>query len=215
MQPKQDIKGFTILELLVVIIIIGVISSIGYPNFMDWKKEREVRSAAVKIEGMIKSILTQSQNGYYPFTQLLIVPSASKTSFYTKGITQENFSNEINSGNVIACKNVSTSYWTNHSIDIYETDKKVHISSDGAVCFSKDGSYYKTSGDLTTNLNITLEGLSSTTNNYIIFCHGTGSADFNGIITTCEGQDPAYLVNWSRFGSVSTYKWRSGVWIKS
>ena len=49
MQREQDIRGFTILELLVVITIVAVVSAVGYPNFMEWRKDREVRAAAEKV----------------------------------------------------------------------------------------------------------------------------------------------------------------------
>jgi prepilin-type N-terminal cleavage/methylation domain-containing protein len=42
-QQNQDIKGFTLLELLVVISLVAIISAVAYPNFSSWKKEREVR----------------------------------------------------------------------------------------------------------------------------------------------------------------------------
>ena len=56
MQLKQDIKGFTILELLVVITIVAVISAVGYPNFMDWRKDREIRGSMEKVSSMLRSI---------------------------------------------------------------------------------------------------------------------------------------------------------------
>ena len=41
MQQKQDIKGFTILELLVVITIVAIVSAVGYPNFMEWSNTQK------------------------------------------------------------------------------------------------------------------------------------------------------------------------------
>ena len=52
----QDIKGFTLLELLVVVALVSIITAIGIPNFNEWKKEREVRVAAEKIAGVLSGV---------------------------------------------------------------------------------------------------------------------------------------------------------------
>ena len=52
MQQKQDIKGFTVLELIVVITIIAIVSTVGYPNFMNWKTDRELRAAVEKVSSI-------------------------------------------------------------------------------------------------------------------------------------------------------------------
>ena len=46
----EKIKGFSLLELLVVVVIIGVISGVGYPKFNEWRIDRETRSSVIKIK---------------------------------------------------------------------------------------------------------------------------------------------------------------------
>ena len=75
---EKNIKGFTILELLVVIVIISVISAVAYPNFSSWRKEREVRGAAVEIKNLFTNISSQVQRGMYAFVQVDILESSTE-----------------------------------------------------------------------------------------------------------------------------------------
>ena len=87
MQQDQDIKGFTLLELLVVISLVAIISAVAYPNFSSWKKEREVRSATEKIAGMISNVATQTQRGNFSYSQFWVLPVPNQsTVFFTKGM---------------------------------------------------------------------------------------------------------------------------------
>ena len=63
-------KGFSLLELLVVVAIVGVISGIAYPNFSAWKKDRETRIFTEKIANLFNSMGTSSKSGAYPYTQV-------------------------------------------------------------------------------------------------------------------------------------------------
>ena len=66
----KNIKGFNIIELLIVIVIVGILSAVAYPNFNDWRGEREVRGASVKIKNAIQAINSQVQRGMYGFVQV-------------------------------------------------------------------------------------------------------------------------------------------------
>ena len=56
---EKNIKGFNVLELIVVLTIVGIISAVAYPNFSSWTKERQVRSGATKIQSFMKNIHSQ------------------------------------------------------------------------------------------------------------------------------------------------------------
>ena len=49
---QKNIKGLNILELLVVLVIVGLISALAFPNISSWTKERETRNAVQKIKAL-------------------------------------------------------------------------------------------------------------------------------------------------------------------
>ena len=69
---EKKIRGFNILELLVVIVIVGILSAAAYPNFSDWRSERAARAATVKIKNLIQGINAQVQRGLYAYVQVLV-----------------------------------------------------------------------------------------------------------------------------------------------
>ena len=87
MQQDRNIRGFTLLELLVVISIVAIVSAMAYPNFSSWKKEREIRTATEKVAKMIANIATQTQRGSFAYSQLWVLPvKGQSTVFFTKGM---------------------------------------------------------------------------------------------------------------------------------
>jgi len=217
-QLKQDIKGFTILELLVVITIVAVVSAIGYPNFMEWRKDREVRAAAEKVASMLTGISTQAQKGYFPFVQFQVTPLTGSVNFTSKGMSQDTMSIRLNQSSTkrLDCTIVNAGYWDNHLVDIYTAEIGVNISGSGAVCFSKDGSYFSEKNRLEDSqvTSILLGGRNS--NNYLIICSPSSSG--GGVIIigsgsgSCGISKPQYLVEWSRFGNIKKYKWSGSDW---
>ena len=123
MQQDQNIKGFTILELLVVITIVAIISAVAYPNFSNWRQDRELRAAMEKAATMLSSVNTLSQRGNYPFVQFRVTPNGTtSTKFISKGMDATSLSIKLNNAQTIECNTSSGSYWDNNQVD--ETTKK-------------------------------------------------------------------------------------------
>ena len=214
MPQKQDIKGFSLLELLIVVVIVAVISAVAYPNFMDWRKDREVRAAAEQVTSMISGIVAQTQRGSFPYVQFTfdITGGVDKKIFKTKGMSQKSLGSTLNAGNTLNCDIVNSGVWDNHDVHVYEAEVALHKGTSGAVCFSKDGSYYGSSGSLVSNPNAVVRG--TITSTYIVICdldqydiNGDSQIGSNGKCKLSSLQKPAYLVEWSRFGGINLFKW--------
>ena len=95
MLQNQEIKGFTLLELMVVIIIIGLISAIGFLPFQSWRSDRLARAGAVSVSSVIQDIYSQVQRGHYSFSMFRVhsVTKNNETNWFISsyGMETENF----------------------------------------------------------------------------------------------------------------------------
>ena len=219
MQQKQDIKGFSLLELLVVVVLVMVISALGYPQFSSWQKDREVRVAAEKVSSMVSGIITQTQRGSFPYVQFSVnvATGVNKKKFLTKGMSQKSLSSTLNAGNSLNCDIVNSGTWDNHSVHSFEAEVGFLGIDNGAVCFSKNGRYFSQRDSLNPSLALDLNG--NTTSQYMILCDlkqmdnppppssSTSQIGADGQCVYNQLQKPAYLIEWTRFGGINLYKW--------
>ena len=92
---KKIVKGFTIIELLVVLAVIGVFSAVAYPNISNWITDRDVKKEVYETVTFIKEIKSKAKNGEYGMIQLSLQPNLevytmSKINFIN---TYKGFSN--------------------------------------------------------------------------------------------------------------------------
>ena len=92
----EKIKGFNLLELIVVVVIIGVISAIGYPKFSDWRLDRETRNSVIKIKSLIQGINAQVQRGQYAFVQVHVLEEADGLVVTSKGMKPQKLASLLN-----------------------------------------------------------------------------------------------------------------------
>jgi hypothetical protein len=163
--------------------------------------------------------------------QLEVKSTATMLTFTSKGMAQDTMNDKLNQSatKLLDCKISNAGYWDNNEVEVFSSDElSVQFKNDsGAVCFSKDGSYFSEKGKLidSANANLLLDG--KNTNNYIIICFkdsgssgggqpssGTGMVGLSGagVGTGVCTTTPMYLVEWSRFGNIKKYRKGSGGW---
>ena len=210
---EKNIKGFTILELLVVIVIISVISAAAYPNFSSWQKERKVRGAAVEIKNLFTNISSQVQRGMYAFVQVDVVEDETGQflTITSKGMHMDTMltraRNEDGWTTSMDTRCAQTQPWddagspTNKKLEVdqlvYDNITINFTKEDpgGTVCFSKDGSYYSYTGTLV--------------DTFFYVCSRSAtnkSCSVTGGIPDAELED-VFAINWSRFANITLEKW--------
>ena len=216
---EKNIKGFNLIELLIVIVIISVVSAAAYPNFSSWRKERELRGAAEEIKNLFTNISSQVQRGLYAFVQVDIIEETKEDATTTLTITSKGMRMDTLMATARETPNWSTDMtqrcnpttltWDdeggpdNKKLEVAQLIyDNVTINFDdlvfrGTVCFSKDGTYYSAAG-----------GLAIDPFFYICRRSPTNArCEVSALQVPDEELDNVFAINWSRFGNITLEKW--------
>ena len=88
---RKDKRGFTLIEILVVIMIIGILASIIAPRFVGRTEDAKVTAAKADISAIELAIdAYEADNGFYPATEqgldaLIVVPAIAPIPTNWKG----------------------------------------------------------------------------------------------------------------------------------
>ena len=201
---KKKLQGFTILELLVVLAVIGVFSAFAYPNISNWINDRNVKKEVYETISFIKERKSEVASGKYGMIQVILKPNLE---VYT--MSPEQFSGTYHS------VSSSSSYKTNKKCDygtkqsgfvrdqsketlklsVSSNDSNSHVYPNAAhnpsgtvACITKDGtiSYMglrKTENDPSNNQTIDVFIFCSKSNSDQYSCNYTANLDFMYKIT--------------------------------
>ena len=239
----EKIKGFNVLELIIVIAIIGVLSAVAYPNFSDWRKDRETRNSVVKIKSLIEGINAQVQRGQYAFVQVdveegRLINEDDGLIVTSKGMKPKTLATLLNNGESDwwkkpdeRCKKNVDEYWDedpdpdrNQIIDLDKIEVRQIVLDNvattwrdevGAVCFGKNDQWYSGNGEL-----VSSSGDDVIVDSYLFICNRSNTrsqCDIDNVTgePTTE-HDHLYVIEWSRFGNIKLEKWnkRDAEWIE-
>ena len=239
----EKIKGFNVLELLIVIAIIGVLSAVAYPNFSEWRKDRETRNSVVKIKSLIEGINAQVQRGQYAFVQVdveegRLINEDDGLIVTSKGMKPKTLATLLNTGGSDwwvkpneRCNNVDQAYWDedpdpdrDQIIDLDKIEVRQIVLDNvattwrddvGAVCFGKNDQWYSGNGEL-----VSSSGDDVIVDSYLFICNRSNTrsqCDIDNVTgePTTE-HDHLYVIEWSRFGNIKLEKWnkRDAEWIE-
>ena len=239
----EKIKGFNVLELIVVIAIIGVLSAVAYPNFSDWRKDRETRNSVVKIKSLIEGINAQVQRGQYAFVQVdvnevRLLSGDDGLIVTSKGMKPKTLATLLNTGGSDwwvkpneRCNNVDQAYWDedpdpdrDQIIDLDKIEVRQIVLDNvattwrdkkGAVCFGKNDQWYSGNGEL-----VSSSGGDLSVDSYLFICNRSrtrSQCDIdNDTGEPTTEHDYLYVIEWSRFGNIKLEKWnkRDLEWIE-
>ena len=225
--PDEKTKGFNILELIVVLLLVGIVSALGYPEITKWRKDREVKSFAIATKTLIEGIVAQVQRGQYAFVQVRVdetgetqdANSDRVLTITSKGMKPETLANFLNdrasawrTNAAGRCNIADDDYWdadggTDDLIEVRSIDV-VNLATTfrggtGAVCFGKNDQWFSGAGTL---------AVGGIPDGALFICDigvGRNTCDVNDEGSPATGVVHKYLysIEWSRFGNVVLERW--------
>ena len=97
---EKNNKGFSLLELMVVLAIVGALAGVGVPQFAKWNNSRAISNATEQVASLLRNIHATTERGTFAYVQVLFESdSLDGITIRTKGVTMDNFTAKMNDVN--------------------------------------------------------------------------------------------------------------------
>ena len=214
-------KAFTIIELLVVLVLIGIFSAIAYPNVSSWITDREVKKEVYDVVNLINERKSEVMNGKYGMVQIRLRPGVE-----IYNMSQDDFFNTykgINANNRFKTNKICDYQWRGREMSTFVRDRAAEMSlsvnskeskvyvwphTEAVMCITKEGIIKFVKKNLSEQ-----DPNSGERIEYFIFCSKTNTTQ-----KTCKRnirKDYQYKITWNRtINQIKIYKYRKdGEWV--
>jgi prepilin-type N-terminal cleavage/methylation domain-containing protein len=208
--PKKIAKGFTIIELLVVLAVIGVFVSFAYPNISKWIADRKVKEEAYKFVTEVEQMKSKVNSGEYALAMIHFTDYNNgpvNTAFMKKYyMTRDDYNYNYSGSNYVSGNNLYTcDYDTRNqryqSAGTY-TIAEIRHWPNIHMCISKDG----TKRGVLNQKNPDTGKRNSLSR--VIFCSANNTTTSGGSnrCNDSNKNDYRYMVTWDVFTNLKVYK---------
>ena len=207
---KKIAKGFTIIELLVVLAVIGVFVSFAYPNISKWIADRKVKEEAYKFVTEVEQMKSKVNSGEYALAMIHFTDYNNgpvNTAFMKKYyMTRDDYNYNYSGSNYVSGNNLYTcDYDTRNqryqSAGTY-TIAEIRHWPNIHMCISKDG----TKRGVLNQKNPDTGKRNSLSR--VIFCSANNTTTSGGSnrCNDSNKNDYRYMVTWDVFTNLKVYK---------
>lgn len=192
--PLIKTKAFSLIELLVVLVLIGIISIVAVPNIRSFLSEREMRNDLILITDSINKMRTDMNGGLYKMSQISLNNNNGSGLIVSRRYRDANLYNSNincsdNASEWITDSQRLPTFQSDPNIDnLYSTFSNIRINSSRTLlCFS-------------------VEGAISASNSEVEFCHKETNTAIN-CNATGKAEGPYFKLNVNRLGKLTLDKW--------
>ena len=192
--PLIKTKAFSLIELLVVLVLIGIISIVAVPNIRSFLSEREMRNDLILITDSINKMRTDMNGGLYKMSQISLNNNNGSGLIVSRRYRNANLYNmnitcSDNASEWITDSQRLPTFQSDPNIDnLYSTFSNIRINSSRTLlCFS-------------------VEGAISASNSEVEFCHKETNTAIN-CNATGKAEGPYFKLNVNRLGKLTLDKW--------